>query len=117
VLPNLTPAGRKETFKYEQRTRPHRARHRRVLDEADAFTIEDLCQRIYGGTEKKHRVAVLRATRQVLKRRLDVRSWRHGVQGGPYAPIVLIFLVARARVRARETKKISAYLALRPDLS
>jgi hypothetical protein len=35
-----------------------------VLDEADAFTIEDLCQRIYGGTEKKHRVAVLRATRQ-----------------------------------------------------
>jgi hypothetical protein len=31
-----------------------------VLDEADAFTIEDLCQRIYGGTEKKHRVAVLR---------------------------------------------------------
>jgi hypothetical protein len=77
-----------------------------VLDEADAFTIEDLCQRIYGGTEKKHRVAVLRATRQVLKRRLDVRLWRHGVQGGPSPPIVLIFLVARARVRARETKKI-----------
>ena len=36
----------------------------------NAFTIEDLCERVYPGEpiEKKHRVSVLRAAKQVAKR-------------------------------------------------
>ena len=45
-----------------------------ILDgEADnAFTTEDLCERVYSGVnrvEKKHRVAVLRAANKLVKRR------------------------------------------------
>jgi hypothetical protein len=44
-----------------------------ILDgEADnAFTTEDLCERVYSGVnrvEKKHRVAVLRAANRLVKR-------------------------------------------------
>ena len=38
----------------------------------NAFTTEDLCERVYPGVnrvEKKHRVAVLRAANKLIKRR------------------------------------------------
>src|SRR6266852_1906054 len=40
----------------------------------NAFTIEDLCERVYPGEpiEKKHRVSVLRAAKQVAKRCGDI---------------------------------------------
>jgi hypothetical protein len=40
----------------------------------NAFTIEDLCDRVYPGEpiEKKHRVSVLRAAKQVAKRRDEI---------------------------------------------
>ena len=41
----------------------------------NAFNIEDLCERVYHGlnrVEKKHRVAVLRAMRAVVRRRPDL---------------------------------------------
>src|SRR5260370_3477338 len=40
----------------------------------NAFTIEDLCDRVYPGgpIEKKHRVSVLRAAKQVAKRRAEI---------------------------------------------
>jgi hypothetical protein len=40
----------------------------------NAFTIEDLCDRVYPGEliEKKHRVSVLRAAKRVAKRRGEI---------------------------------------------
>ena len=51
-----------------------------ILDgEADnAFTTEDLCERVYPGVnrvEKKHRVAVLRAANGLVKRRDNTGCW------------------------------------------
>ena len=40
----------------------------------DAFTVEDIADRIYGGinrTEKRHRVSVLRAAKKVCERMTD----------------------------------------------
>ena len=40
----------------------------------NAFTIDDLCDRVYPGEaiEKKHRVSVLRAAKQVAKRHGEI---------------------------------------------
>lgn len=53
-------------------------------DPDNAFTVEDLCDRVYPGIariEKKHRVAVLRAARNLSKARDDIgstTSWQLG---------------------------------------
>jgi hypothetical protein len=49
-------------------------------DPDNAFTIEDLCDRVYPGVnrvEKKHRVAVLRAAKAIVARRPELR-WMIG---------------------------------------
>ena len=58
-----------------------------ILDsEADnAFTTEDLCERVYPGVnraEKKHRVAVLRAANRLVKRRDNTGRMRSENLGG-----------------------------------
>jgi hypothetical protein len=58
-----------------------------ILDgEADnAFTTEDLCERVYSGVnrvEKKHRVAVLRAVNKLVKRRDNTGCMRCENLGG-----------------------------------
>ena len=51
----------------------------------NAFTTEDLCDRVYSGVnrvEKKHRVAVLRAANKLVKRRDNTGCQRCGNLGG-----------------------------------
>jgi hypothetical protein len=50
----------------------------------NAFTIEDLCDRVYPGEpiEKKHRVSVLRAAKQVAKRRSEIDTMTGEGLGG-----------------------------------
>lgn len=52
-------------------------------DPDNAFTTEDLCELVYPGVEaeKKHRVAVLRAMREVAERR-GLALWRSERVGG-----------------------------------
>ena len=51
----------------------------------NAFTTEDLCERVYPGVnrvEKKHRVAVLRAANKLVKRRDNTECMRCENLGG-----------------------------------
>jgi hypothetical protein len=51
----------------------------------DAFTLEELCERVYPGVnriEKKHRISVARAARRVLGRGPEIYCWRGGGLGG-----------------------------------
>jgi hypothetical protein len=50
----------------------------------NAFTIEDLCDRVYPGEpiEKKHRVSVLRAAKKVAKRRGEIDTMTGEGLGG-----------------------------------
>jgi hypothetical protein len=47
-----------------------------AADPDNAFTVEDLCDKVYPGEviAKKHRVAVLRAAKQITKRRGEIHS-------------------------------------------
>ena len=78
-----------------------------VLDgEANnAFTTEDLCERVYSGVnrvEKKHRVAVLRAANKLVKRRDNIGCLRGGNLGGTtvYFNIDNVMSYAMARLKA-----------------
>ena len=78
-----------------------------ILDgEADnAFTTEDLCERVYSGVnrvEKKHRVAVLRAANKLVKRRDNTGCWRSENLGGTrvYFNIDNVMSYAMARLKA-----------------
>jgi hypothetical protein len=78
-----------------------------VLDgEADnAFTTEDLCDRVYSGinrVEKKHRVAVLRAANKLLKRRDNTGCQQCGNLGGTrvYFNVDNVMSYAMARLKA-----------------
>jgi hypothetical protein len=51
----------------------------------NAFTIEDLCERVYDGlrqVEKKHRVAVIRAAKKLAHRRNSLTWYRGTASGG-----------------------------------
>src|SRR6266404_4329265 len=50
----------------------------------NAFTIEDLCDRVYPGEpiEKKHRVSVIRAAKQVANRRGEIDTMTAEGRGG-----------------------------------
>jgi hypothetical protein len=78
-----------------------------ILDgEADnAFTTEDLCERVYSGVnrvEKKHRVAVLRAANRLVKRRDNTDCWRSDNLGGTrvYFNIDNVMSYVMARLKA-----------------
>ena len=78
-----------------------------VLDgEADnAFTTEDLCERVYSGinrVEKKHRVAVLRAANKLVKRRDNTGCMPGENLGGTrvYFNIDNVMSYAMARLKA-----------------
>jgi hypothetical protein len=78
-----------------------------LLDgEADnAFTTEDLCERVYSGVnrvEKKHRVAVLRAANGLVKRRDNTGCMRSENLGGTrvYFNIDNVMSYAMARLKA-----------------
>ena len=78
-----------------------------ILDaEADnAFTTEDLCERVYSGVnrvEKKHRVAVLRAANKLVKRRDNTGCRRCENLGGTrvYFNIDNVMSYAMARLKA-----------------
>jgi hypothetical protein len=62
-----------------------------IEEERDnAFTLEELCERVYAGVnriEKKHRISVARAARSLAKRRSEFQCWRSERRGGP-----LVFL-------------------------
>ena len=77
-----------------------------ILDaEADnAFTTEDLCERVYSGVnrvEKKHRVAVLRAANKLVKRRDNTGCQRCENLGGSrvYFNIDNVMSYAMARLK------------------
>src|SRR5258706_13508600 len=69
----------------------------------NAFTIEDLCDRVYPGEpiEKKHRVSVLRAAKQVAKRRSEIDTMTGERLGGTLICIdqycVLSYAMARLK--------------------
>jgi hypothetical protein len=51
----------------------------------NAFTVEDLCDRVYPGVnriEKKHRVSIIRATKTVAKSRANLKWMRSTHLGG-----------------------------------
>lgn len=54
-----------------------------ILDESpdEAFTTSELCERIYGASEKRHRVAVGRSVLAVLLRRPSLCEWRIRARG------------------------------------
>ena len=83
-----------------------------ILDaEADnAFTTEDLCERVYSGVnrvEKKHRVAVLRATNKLVKRRDNTGCMRCENLGGTrvYFNIDNVMSYAMARLKANNLNR------------
>jgi hypothetical protein len=49
----------------------------------DSFTVEELCQRVYEHSQiqKRHRVAVIRAAKAVIKRHPDVVCWHSESRG------------------------------------
>jgi hypothetical protein len=49
----------------------------------NAFTVDDLCDRVYDvvSIEKKHRVAVVRATKALAKQRTNLTWWRSEILG------------------------------------
>jgi hypothetical protein len=56
-----------------------------IAEPENAFTVEDLCDRVYRGInriEKKHRVSVIRAAKSVAKRHANLESWRSEQLGG-----------------------------------
>ena len=69
----------------------------------NAFTIEDFCDRVYPGEpiEKKHRVSVLRAAKQVAKRRSEIDTMAGEGLGGTliffYQYCVLSYAMARLK--------------------
>src|SRR5258707_15595741 len=76
----------------------------------NAFTIEDLCDRVYPGEpiEKKHRVSVLRAAKQVAKRRGEIDTMTGEGLGGTLiffdqycAPSYAMAQIGRASWRER----------------
>lgn len=72
----------------------------------NAFTTEDLCDRIYSGinrTEKKHRVAVLRAAANLMKRRDTVDCFRWSASCAYYNRLsVLAYAMARLKADPME---------------
>lgn len=72
----------------------------------NAFTVEDLCRRVYGieRVEKKHRVAVLRAAATLGKRR-DTLCWTQSDPPGAtcvYYNIDNVMSYAMARLKAED---------------
>ena len=73
----------------------------------NAFTTEDLCERVYPGVnrvEKKHRVAVLRAANKLVKRRDNTGCWRSESLGGTrvYFNVDNVMSYAMARLKTVE---------------
>jgi hypothetical protein len=70
----------------------------------NAFTTEDLCKRIYKveEVEKRHRVAVLRAAANVMKRRDVMRIWKSDTLGETkvYFDITNVMSYAMAAMKA-----------------
>jgi hypothetical protein len=70
----------------------------------NAFTVEDLAERVYPGESvaRKHRVSIIRATRNVARRRPEIQ-WLHG--DGHGGPLVIfrhdeVMSYAMARLKA-----------------
>ena len=78
--------------------RIERAIRQLMTDEpTGAWTVEDLCERVYTGTnrvEKKHRVSVLRVLRRVVLDDVDWDLWTSETIGGP------VVLVNRTNVES-----------------
>jgi hypothetical protein len=76
----------------------------------NAFTIEDLCDRVYRGinrTEKKHRVSVLRAAKAIVARRPDL-DWMTGEGLGGTLVIFnryCVFSYAMARLKTDNSNR------------
>jgi hypothetical protein len=67
-------------------------------DADEAFRVDDLCWEIYGGMEKKHRVAVIRAGKALAQKRPDI-GWDSSTLGLSFFHQGSVLSRARARMK------------------
>lgn len=84
-------------------------------EQDNAFTVEDLCDRVYAGvnrTEKKHRVAVIRAVRSLLGKRTELGMLSASSRGNT----LVLYSRCCALSYAMARLKADAFEAYRPTV-